>query len=266
MTQSLSSASPPPPPQPTLRFANNDTVVPGDRLGTIRQVTSGIGTYVKGGTIYASLVGTVQLVPTSVLTKDDSQANTTTTTTTTTAHRPHYYQVLVLPKQGTLASFRVLRVGDVVVGRIRRITNREALVDVLAFSHSVNNNNGNDSKRRGLSSDTTPLLIQCEGTIRKEDVRQGASEEIRMQDYFRPPNDWVLCRVLSLGDASRGGGGGKYVLLTTADPDLGVICATSASSGQPMMVQSWNEMKCPLTGTKEFRKCAKPRLLHNDNL
>ena len=47
---------------PVLRFKEGNTVVPGDRIGTIRQVLSGEGTYVKSnGHIYASLVGQLQI-------------------------------------------------------------------------------------------------------------------------------------------------------------------------------------------------------------
>jgi exosome complex component CSL4 len=72
-----------------------------------------------------------------------------------------------------------------------------------------------------------------------------------MQDNFLP-GDVVLASVLSLGDARR-------YLLTTAAPELGVIHAVSAASGQPMVPRSWKEMKCPVSGRTEPRKVAKPR-------
>ena len=59
---------------PVLRFKEGSTVVPGDRLGTIRQARPGIGTYVKGGHIYASLLGslTIQEMESNEMDTDDN--------------------------------------------------------------------------------------------------------------------------------------------------------------------------------------------------
>jgi exosome complex component CSL4 len=35
----------------------------------------------------------------------------------------------------------------------------------------------------------------------------------------------------------------------------------SKKSGKPMVLVSWKEMQCPVTGEKERRKCAKPTSL-----
>jgi exosome complex component CSL4 len=47
--------------------------------------------------------------------------------------------------------------------------------------------------------------------------------------------------------------------LSTAENELGVIKAVSASSGEVMIPISWKEMQCPKTKVKEARKCAKPK-------
>ena len=93
-----------------------------------------------------------------------------------------------------------------------------------------------------------------EGAIRKEDVRTGASEQVLLIQESFLPGDLVLARVLSLGDTRR-------YLLGTAEPQLGVLRALSATSGKPMIPVSYKEMECPETGVKEPRKCAKPRKL-----
>jgi exosome complex component CSL4 len=71
-----------------------------------------------------------------------------------------------------------------------------------------------------------------------------------IEHAFRP-GDLVLARVLSLGDTRR-------YILGTAEPHLGVLYAKCATSGQAMIPLSWQEMQCPVTGTKEFRHVAKP--------
>jgi exosome complex component CSL4 len=204
---------------PTLRYTIGSTVTPGDRLGTIRQVLPGTGTYVKGGQIYASVVGTLQ-VENKGDAKDDGDLKLVAT---------------VQPNNGKeFASNQVLAVGQVVLCRVVRIATQQAQVDILA--------------REGVVG---MLKNSHEGAIRREDVRTGANEMVQMQASFLP-GDMVLCRVLSLGDSRR-------YYLTTAEPALGVIHAVSASSGQPMVPNSWKEMECPETGAKELRKCARPR-------
>jgi exosome complex component CSL4 len=208
---------------PTLRYTIGSTVTPGDRLGTIRQVLPGTGTYVKGGQIYASVVGELQVErkeaeSTEGIAKVDVKLVAT-----------------VQPSNGKeFASNQVLAVGQVVLCRVVRIATQQAQVDILA--------------REGVVG---MLKNSHEGAIRREDVRTGANEMVQMQASFLP-GDMVLCRVLSLGDSRR-------YYLTTAEPALGVIHAVSATSGQPMVPNSWKEMECPETGAKELRKCARPR-------
>ena len=55
---------------------------------------------------------------------------------------------------------------------------------------------------------------------------------------------------LSLGDRA-------YYYLTTYKNEYGVISAKSLAAGEPMVPISWQEMQCPRTKTKEFRKVAK---------
>ena len=204
---------------PTLRFAEGSSVIPGDRLGTVRQVLPGVGTYVKGGNVYASVVGTLQV----------SRTNYSSTQADETPVTPPDYEAIVLGFKG-IASQYVISIGDAVLGRILRISNQQAFVEILA-------------------KDGVGLLPKsCEGCIRREDVRSLASEDVKLQDNFLP-GDIVLAKVLSLGDSRR-------YLLSTAAPELGVIYATSFKSGLPMVPKSWKETE---TGHVEPRKLAKPR-------
>lgn len=225
-------------PTPTLRFAAGSTVVPGDRLGSIRQILPGKGTYVRSGYVFASLVGKLAVVEAIDNSGNDESGHshlseaTPGSSTTSTPPRASYSAVALSSKE--IASERVLRVGDVVLGRILRINNQQAFVEILAKQ----------------SADCL-LTFPCEGYIRGEDVRTMATEEAQIQDSFLP-GDVVLARVLSLGDARR-------YLLTTGSPELGVIHAVSSVSGRPMVPSSWKEMRCPVSGHVEPRKVAKPR-------
>lgn len=154
---------------PSLRFQIGSTVVPGDRIGNIRQVIPGIGTYAKGGLVYASAVGTLNL------------------TTPTNAEQQSSNIPIVsvkLPKGRQYASTQVLSVGQVVLGKVLRVVMQQAIVEIVA-------------------AETVGALSQsAEGVIRREAVRTGSSEQASLYDSFRP-GDVVLCRIVSLGDSRR---------------------------------------------------------------
>jgi hypothetical protein len=59
--------------------------------------------------------------------------------------------------------------------------------------------------------------------------------------------------VISLGDA-------RNYYLSTAKNELGVVSALGRA-GKPMVPLSWQQMMCPVTHIKEFRKVAKVDLL-----
>ena len=204
---------------PTLRFPLGSTVIPGDRLGTIRQdLLPSTGTYVQSGHLYASAMGTLTLDKPIVKGKSKTLC--------------HPVQV-IHPQPNPPQS---LHVGQVILGRVMRLSIQQAFVDVLAEHGS-------------LVSAQSSLTKAGEGIIRREDVRAGATDQVQLQDMFRP-GDLVLCRILSLGD--------RRLVLGTAEPALGVVQAYSLTSKQPMTPVSWKEMQCPMTGEKELRKCAKP--------
>ena len=238
MSSTITSSS-----RPVLRFQEGSTVVPGDRLGTIRQkITSGLGTYVKGGHIYASLVGQLTLAEIENKTADREGGDNDTNNA---FGSESMYTCSVIPTptttngQGTLpATSKVLQIGQIVIGTVLRITPQNAIVDISVAEHVG-----------VLSSQTPSNTNNYEGAIRMEDIRAGAPEQIQIGDCFRP-GDLVVCRIISLGDARR-------YFLSTAETELGVLRATT-SNGIAMIPISWKEVQCPITGNKEPRKCAKP--------
>lgn len=207
---------------PTLRYPLGDTVVPGDRLGSIRQVQAGSGTRVVAGQIYATLVGVLRL-----------DANDNESSSDAGGGKGPAYTCRVETTSSTAKS-AVLQVGQLIIGRVVRITPQNAVVQICFLE--------------GLGP--PPSHISLEGAIRMEDIRTGASEQLRIEDCFQP-SDMVACRVISLGDSRR-------YYLTTAETELGVLRARCRTSGQMMIPISWKEMQCPTSGVVELRKCAKP--------
>lgn len=263
---------------PTLRYAIGSIVVPGDRIGTVREVSSGLGTYVKGGHIFASRVGTLdlqQLSPKHQPTMNDGKTVNDVEQTAGTGQEisaPTEVSVTVVPfnrKENVTTSTSttsffvpsdyVLHQGQIVLARVLRLTNMQVHLEILACSLMKTTTSKNDQ------NDCPILRYPCQGILRREDIRPPAlaSSGIggstapsdltsHLPDCFRP-RDVVLCRILSLGDAPR-----RPYLLSTAEHELGVVHAICATSGHPMHAVSWKEMQCPVTGRKELRKCARP--------
>ena len=221
---------------PLLRLKEGSTAVPGDRLGTVRQVLPGIGTYVKGGHVYACVLGRL-----AISRIENSEENSDAMAIDdSSAGKPNF--VCRVDSSKPPATCQVLKVGQRVVGRVSRITPQNALVEIR------------------VAEGVGPLrLPYYEGAIRLEDVRSFSTENSEervtiLADCFRP-GDLVACRVISMGDSRR-------YFLTTAETELGVIRAEL--NGIPMIPVSWKEMKCPETGVREPRKCAKPLVVNGE--
>lgn len=121
-------------------------------------------------------------------------------------------------------------VGDVITGRVTKITPVMAHVEILTVGGVL-------------------LEEPFQGTLRSRDVRAFEIDSVEMYKSYRP-GDIVRAEVLSLGDS-------RAYFLSTAKNELGVVLATSAA-GHAMIPVSWEAMQCPVTLTKEHRKVAKP--------
>lgn len=119
--------------------------------------------------------------------------------------------------------------GSIVTARVTRVMARMASADIMCV--------GTKSVREKFS-----------GIIRQQDVRATEIDKVDMHLSFRS-GDIVRALVLSLGDA-------RAYYLSTAQNELGVVCAESAA-GATMVPISWTEMQCPQTGQVEQRKVAK---------
>mmetsp|Transcript_30415 Transcript_30415/g.46040 ORF Transcript_30415/g.46040 Transcript_30415/m.46040 type:complete len:216 (-) Transcript_30415:203-850(-) len=196
-----------------LRFEVGSTVTPGDRLGSLRHVSPGPGTYARGGHVFSCLVGKLAVK------ENDTEA-----------------VVSVQSHSKTPALQQVLTVGQLVLCRVQKIMMQQANVEIIA------------AERVGR------LSHKPDASIRRDDVRNQVStstgEDLLMENCFRP-NDWVLGRIISLGDSRR-------YLISTAETELGVVRAMSSQHPQEQMKPlNWKEMECPVSGKKESRKVAK---------
>ena len=112
-----------------------------------------------------------------------------------------------------------------------------------------------------VASEAGLLDHTAEGCVRRADIKALSSdatpsaEAFKLVQAFRP-GDWIVARLLSMGDARR-------YFLSTAEATLGVIHATSAS-GATLVAVSHDTMQDPVTKIKEARKCARPIRLPNE--
>ncbi|CAM2712823.1 unnamed protein product [Rotaria socialis] len=93
-----------------------------------------------------------------------------------------------------------------------------------------------------------PLKTPCHGRITRENIESLNKDSVVCSTKFRP-DDIVLARIISLGDANA-------YLLSTAEENLGVIAARSAA-GEKLAPVSDCQMACSMTHTVESRKVAK---------
>ncbi|GAB0094483.1 Csl4 [Sergentomyia squamirostris] len=123
-------------------------------------------------------------------------------------------------------------VGDVVTAKITVVNQRFAKCQIFCVGDKILNRN-------------------YRGVIKKEDIRAAERDSVEVQKCFRP-GDVILARVLPQTEL-------HHYQLTTAENELGVVIAICKSdpSGVPMVPISWEEMQCPETLIKEFRKVAR---------
>jgi len=205
--------------------AESILVTPGDKIGGLSQFEAGQGCYSLAGFIFASLNGRLNL-------SKNSQAKPV-------------LEVIAHHSIGNLP-----QVGDIVTCRVTKINARMASCEILCVG-------------------TTLLSTSLDGTIRSRDVRAHDIDSVVISKSFRP-GDIVRAQVISLGDL-------RNYYLSTAKNELGVVLAFSAATSTSLFTSSsrnfdspsdtsvslamvpisWNQMQCPATKVKEYRKVAK---------
>ncbi|GAX23295.1 exosome complex component CSL4 [Fistulifera solaris] len=206
-----------------LRYEIDSFVVPGDRLGSFFKTTvPGPGTSARKGHLYASTAGRLSIQ------QQEEQSLITVTP-------PHDF-----------ASRRVITVGQIVLAKVDRVSWTQAHVSIFATETGGTLQYPAEAivRREDIGS-TVPVTHTTNTNTANNKTSWQVIEAVR-------PGDWIVARVLSLGDTQR-------YMLTLAEPQLGVWYALSAKGGTVMQPKSWNTMVCPKTGVEESRKCAKPR-------
>lgn len=191
---------------------------PGDAIA--RGGEAGVGTYVDhAGVVRASVCGAV--TTTAATATDGSAAGDGSGRSTT----------MVYGVRRRAGDSVVPRVDDVVYGRVTRVQEKAAHVEIFAV-------NGRSPTGGGFM-----------GMVRKQDVRAFEIDKVELDLCFRG-GDVVRAKVLSLGDA-------RSFYLTTASDELGVVQAVHSESGEVMLPISWTEFQDPVTGEVEDRKVAR---------
>jgi exosome complex component CSL4 len=195
-------------------------VCPGDAIA--RDGEAGAGTYVDhAGVVRASVCGAVA---TTTAAADGSAA-------AAAAADGGRSTTMVYAVRRRAGDPVVPRVDDVVYGRVTRVQEKAAHVEILAV-------NGRSPTGGGFM-----------GVVRKQDVRAFEIDKVELDLCFRS-GDVVRAKVLSLGDA-------RSFYLTTASDELGVVQAVHSESGEVMLPISWTEFQDPVTGEVEDRKVAR---------
>jgi exosome complex component CSL4 len=145
--------------------ADGTTVVPGQRLAQISVCASGDGTYVRGGQVFASIVGKFLRAP----------AEEAAEATEAPDRRP-----VCTVQRVRQTNSAVPRAGDTVTGRVLSVNPRFAKVEILCLGSEA-------------------LGASFSGIIRKVDVRQAEVDQVEIYKSFRP-GDIVRAAVISLGD------------------------------------------------------------------
>lgn len=166
-------------------------------------------------------------------------------------------------KGSSAAHLVVPQPGAAVLGRVTRVTQRQANVSILVVDgQPCAPGDWSACGYTNQAAGEDPTGADFTGVIRVQDVRATEKDKVRLAECFRP-GDIVRASVISLGDA-------RSYFLSTAANHLGVVYALpSPSAGslyshggggsvEPLVPISWQEMRDPVTGSTEKRKVAKP--------
>eukprot|EP01025_Chloroclados_australasicus_P010541 TRINITY_DN14320_c0_g2_i13.p1 TRINITY_DN14320_c0_g2~~TRINITY_DN14320_c0_g2_i13.p1 ORF type:complete len:211 (-),score=28.17 TRINITY_DN14320_c0_g2_i13:235-867(-) len=198
-------------------------VCPGDVLGTTADYVSGEGTYVDGEQIRSLLLG--------ICSKEKGNdapliQNQQYLQEEQLYEKQEQQEVIQVRRKGNPPV--VPKQGDIITGRVLKVTPRLAQVQILCIEE-------------------VPIKRLFEGIIRVQDVRLTEIDKVQMYECFRS-KDIVRARVLSLGDA-------RSYFLTTAEDALGVVQAIGANE-EILMPKNNQEMQSPETQEIVKRKVA----------
>ena len=163
--------------------------------------------------------------------EDEEEDEKTNEKTTKRGARKKLVEVLsAAEREDERSRVRLPEVNDVVFAKCVKIRDKMAQFDVLVC-------------------DGKPLKTDFSGIVRQQDVRKTEIDKVVIEESF-VPGDVVRCKVLSMGD-------GRSLVLATNENTLGVVRAKCKRCKATMVAMNWQEMMCPKTEHREFRKVAK---------
>lgn len=209
--------------------------IPGQVIGKISTHLSGPGTHVADSKIYASIIGSVSIIPTSTSTGKPMLTIPRSPSSATTKELAGAHKSETLPA-----------VGDVAICRVIRVQQRQAVCSIV-----VVNPTADFGSTLGNMPHISSALdeVHFQAVLRREDVRLTEKDRIVMNDMFRV-GDLIKAQVINLGDE-------RSFYISTAGNEYGVIMARS-EKGNPMVPRSWKDMMDSETGKVELRKVARP--------
>ena len=238
---------------PRLRYEMNSLVVPGDRLGpmtTVNKISPGPGTFVRRGHLYASTAGRLSMRQQQQQQQNEHNESVIAVVPQQQRQQQQQQQQQRQQQQPDFASRRVITVGQIVLAKVQRVSWTQAHVSI--FATETGGTLAYPAEALVRREDIVSVVPGTSTTSTSNSTTTTAESKTSWQvmEAVRP-GDWIVARVLSLGDTQR-------YMLTLAEPQLGVWHAVS-SKGTVLQPKTWNTMVCPETGLIETRKCAKPR-------
>ena len=208
-----------------------ELATPGQYLAEASEFGAGVGTYVLGGRVFSSVVGTVERVQAADKKASCDFAHTTRLICLLRSPRLQRAVRVVQNKPASVLP----QINDIVTARVRHaLLASQSLRLCLNPTLQVTKVNVRFASVEILCVGSTLLKEAYTGMIRQRDVRAFDVDAVEIYKSFRPA-DIVRAVVLSLGDS-------KSYFLSTARNELGVILAQSAA-GHVMVPISWQQMQ-----------------------
>ncbi|PWN22592.1 hypothetical protein BCV69DRAFT_257534 [Microstroma glucosiphilum] len=217
--------------------ASTSYVLPGQPLppppSSTAATTSSTGVYSRGEYLLSSLLGQPSyLKPASAKSSKSYTRQGSGTVTNGAAALQARVDTPLAPH------LRLPEPDSVVLGRVTRITSRQATCSILLVLPSTSSNSSSTpaptsaaqagsttrlsqtlaSGRANHAAGEDPAGLDFSGVIRSQDVRLTETDKVKMGECFRV-GDLVRARVISLGDS-------RSYYLSTASNELGVLFAT----------------------------------------
>lgn len=195
------------------------------------------GTYQRGEYVLSSLIGQANLAKKSKVNKKSVDGSK---------------DKLNASVRSSLASLSRLPEPDsVILGRVTRITSRQAVCSILLVLPPTTSNTKEEQERANILSlsqslgsgaanhaaGEDPSGLDFSGIIRQQDVRLTETDKVKIADCFRV-GDLVKAKVVSLGDS-------RSYFLTTASNELGVIFATASPSSDVLSASAGTDSFLP---------------------